>query len=223
MLQLPFGADLHELLCIGAHCDDVEIGCGGTLASLRRARPDLHVTIAVFTSDPARAAESRAALADLLGPGSEPRVEIYAFRDGYFPAEWSAIKDRVEALRRMVEPQLVLTHYQHDRHQDHRTLSELTWNAFRNHCVLEYEIPKYDGDLSAPNVFVPLAPQVVNHKVDVLLRSFSSQACKPWFTADTFRALMRLRGIECQAPSGYAEAFYGRKLVFNAARSATHA
>jgi len=213
VLTLPLGSELQEILCLGAHCDDIEIGCGGTLASLRRARPQLRVTVVMFAGSAERAAESRVALTRLLGEGAQARIEIYDYRDGYFPAQWADIKDRIGELRRSIAPQLVLTHYERDRHQDHRTVSELTWQAFRDHLVLEYEIPKYDGDLSAPNVFAPLAVDCVDLKVDVLLRAFPSQADKQWFTADTFRGLMRQRGIECQSPSGFAEAFYGRKLA----------
>jgi LmbE family N-acetylglucosaminyl deacetylase len=212
MLSLNVASQIGEVLCLGAHCDDVEIGCGGTLVTLARANPQLKITIAAFTSDPERAAESRAAVERLL-PGVAVRLELYEHRNGYFPAEWAAIKERVEALRGSVRPDIVFTHYERDRHQDHRVLAELTWNAFRNHLILEYEIPKYDGDLGAPNTFVGLAREVVDHKIATLMRSFPSQAAKRWFTEDTFRGLMRLRGVESVSDSGFAEAFYARKLL----------
>jgi LmbE family N-acetylglucosaminyl deacetylase len=201
-----------RVLCIGAHCDDVEIGCGGTLLALARSRPDIELTIAVFTSEDARGVESSNALKELLGDSVRWDLRFGTFRNSYFPAQWSDIKQHMESLRDS-KPDLIFTHCRDDLHQDHRTLAELTWNAFRDHCVLEYEIPKYDGDLGRPSVFVPLEPELVERKIEVLLRCFSSQVSKGWFTADTFRGLMRLRGIECQAPGGFAEAFYARKLA----------
>ncbi len=135
------------------------------------------------------------------------------FRDSYFPAQFAEIKEAVEQLGRRATPDVVLTHHAQDRHQDHRLLSELTWNVFRNQLVLEYEIPKFEGDLGQPNVYVPLSADLARHKVETLLKSFPSQASRDWFTADTFTAVMRLRGIECRSPSGLAEAFHGRKLV----------
>jgi LmbE family N-acetylglucosaminyl deacetylase len=216
MLSLAIGQRVREVLCIGAHCDDIEIGCGGALLQLAEANPALSITLATFTSDATRAAESRAAVAKLLGSGREVRLETYAFRNSYFPAQWADIKAQMEALRATVQPDLVFTHFERDRHQDHRVLSELTWNAFRDHLVLEFEIAKYDGDLGAPNCFVPLAKATVDRKLDTLLTCYPSQAKKPWFTADAFAGLMRLRGIECQAPSGFAEGFYARKICLGA-------
>ena len=213
MMSLEIPPSVRRVLCIGAHCDDVEIGCGGTLLALAQARPDLELTVAVFASDETRAKETRAALAELLGERARLRLELATFRNSYFPGEWTRIKERIEALRRTMQPDLVLTHCREDLHQDHRVLGELTWNAFREHWILEYEIPKYDGDLGRPTVYVPLDARTAERKIDVLLRCFASQAGKPWFTAETFRALMRLRGIECQAAGGYAEAFYSRKLA----------
>jgi LmbE family N-acetylglucosaminyl deacetylase len=213
MLSLQL-ADPHTILCIGAHCDDIEIGCGGTLAHWAQRYPQARIIWATFAAEPARAAESRAAARALLG---EARVEfsLHDFEDSFFPAHYARLKKAVAVLREL-EPDVVLTHYEHDRHQDHRTLAELTYSAFRDHLVLEYEIPKYDGDLGRPNVYVPLPEAVAHRKVEALLASFPSQAGRDWFTADTFNALMRLRGIECRAPSGFAEAFYGRKLTVSA-------
>lgn len=213
MLSLAFPPSLRRVLCIGAHCDDVEIGCGATLLALARARPEVQLTIAVFTSEEGRDVESKRALQDLLGTSVQWQPEFGAFRNSHFPAQWSQIKEYLESIARRSNPDLIFTHCRDDLHQDHRTLAELTGTVFRNHWVLEYEIPKYDGDLGRPNVFVPLDAELVARKIETLLRCFPSQADKPWFTADTFRGLMRLRGIECQSPGGFAEAFFSRKLT----------
>jgi LmbE family N-acetylglucosaminyl deacetylase len=213
MKALTFGDDLREALFLGAHCDDVEIGCGGTLAALARACPRAQLHVVVFSGDEVRAAETRAAIARLVPDAARCDLQILKFRDGFFPDSWPQIKEQFEALKRRCIPDVVFTHYEHDRHQDHRTVCELTWNTFRDHAVLEYEIPKYDGDLGRPALFVPLPDELVEHKTRTLLECFASQAGKRWFTADLFRALLRLRGMECNAPSGYAEAFHVRKLV----------
>jgi len=214
MLSVPaLGAPVREVLCLAAHCDDVEIGCGGLLAALRSSRPDVRVTAVMFCADPVRRRESNAALARLAGGTRNLDLRFHEFRDGFFPADWSAIKERVVALRADCKPDVVLTHWEHDRHQDHRILSELTWNTFRDHLILEYEIPKWDGDLGRPSAYMPLAAEIAQLKVATLMECFASQANKPWFTADTFRGLMRLRGLECRAPSGFAEAFHARKIV----------
>jgi LmbE family N-acetylglucosaminyl deacetylase len=213
MIGWTLSAQIRRVLCIGAHCDDVEIGCGSTLMTLARARPDLHFTIAVFASEDGRGAESDRALSQLLGPRSRWELRFGAFKNSYFPAQWADIKQHMEQLRSHAEPDLVMTHRRDDLHQDHRTLGELTWNAFRDHAIWEYEIPKFDGDLGAPNLFVPADAALVDRKIDILMGSFASQLSKSWFTPDTFRGLMRLRGIECQAPSGFAEAFTVRKAV----------
>lgn len=213
MKPLSFGDDLREALFLGAHCDDVEIGCGGTLAALARACPRAQLRVVVFSGDEVRAAETRAAIARLVPDASRCELQILKFRDGFFPDSWPQIKEQFEALKRRCNPDVVFTHYEHDRHQDHRTVCELTWNTFRDHAVLEYEIPKYDGDLGRPALFVPLPDELVEHKTRTLLECFASQAGKRWFTADLFRALLRLRGMECNSRSGYAEAFHVRKLV----------
>lgn len=204
-----------RLLCLGAHCDDIEIGCGGTVLALLAANPELTVDWVVFGSTPPRAAEARASAAAFLGHDARHRIVIREFRDGYFPSESAAIKDAFEELKRLPGPDLVLTHHRGDFHQDHRVIGELTWNTFRNHVVLEYEIPKYDGDLGRPNLFVPLADAVRRRKVELILEHFPSQAGKQWWTASTFDALMRLRGIECAAAEGWAEAFFAPKLVLS--------
>jgi LmbE family N-acetylglucosaminyl deacetylase len=212
MLSLPFGSTMRRVLCLGAHCDDVEIGCGGLLWSLARANPQLRFDVVVFASDAPRASETRVAIKALLGESLDNLI-VHACRDGFFPAEWSTIKGLFETLKSLPAPDVVLTHHEADRHQDHRVVSELTWNTFRNHLVIEYEIPKFDGDFGRPNLYVPLTAQAVEQKSSILLSSFPSQRNKRWFTAELFSAVLRLRGMECNAESGYAEAFYLRKMV----------
>lgn len=207
-----FPADA-TVLCLGAHCDDIEIGCGGALFELRRRRPDLKFHWTVFSGEAERESETRAAAAMLLGPGTGYVVEVHGFRGSYFPYLGTQIKDAFEALRARVKPDLILTHYLADRHQDHRVIAELTWNTFRSHAVLEYEIAKYEGDLAHPGVYFPLSPAAVERKVGTLMECFPSQRQRQWFDADLFRAQLRLRGVECNAPSRYAEAFHARKLV----------
>lgn len=203
---------LRSLLCVGAHCDDLEIGCGGTVLALLRANPHLHVRWVVFSSTPVRESEARASATAFLSGAREVEIVIKQFRDGYFPFHGASIKDFFEELKRDTRPDLILTHHEADHHQDHRVLAELTWNTFRNHLILGYEIPKYDGDLGQPNVFVPLPESLWRTKIDLILRHFVSQRGQQWFTAETFQGLMRLRGIECNSPSGYAEAFFAPKI-----------
>ena len=200
-----------HILCLGAHSDDIEIGCGATLLKLLKNRPELNVWWVVFTADGRRKAEARASAKTFLGKAERSKVVTKQFRNGYFPFEGVRIKDFFESLKKQIEPDLIFTHYRDDRHQDHRTISDLTWNTFRNHLVLEYEIPKYDGDLGCPNFFVKLDQRLAQQKADNLGRFFRTQSNKHWFTPDTFLALMRLRGIECCAE--YAEAFYCRKIT----------
>ena len=199
------------VLCLGAHCDDIEIGCGGALAELQQRQPGLHFEWVVFSGDEVREAETRAAARRLLGAGC--KVEVRRFRTSYFPACSAELKDCFEALKERLEPDLIFTHFLSDRHQDHRTVAELTWNTFRNHAVLEYEIAKYEGDLAHPNIYVPLSGAVVRRKLDTLLDCFPSQRARSWFDADLFQGQMRLRGVECNAASRYAEAFHARKLT----------
>jgi LmbE family N-acetylglucosaminyl deacetylase len=198
-------------LCLGAHSDDIEIGCGGTLVRLLDTYPDLRLEWVVFSgADSARENEARAGAA--LIAGERARVTVLPFRDGFFPTDQAAIKEYFEEELKSSEPDLVLTHYREDRHQDHRVISDLTWNTFRRSLILEYEVLKYDGDLGQPNLYVPLAQQAVDQKVKALLTAFESQRNKQWFQEDTFRALMRVRGVECAHT--FAEAFYARKIVW---------
>lgn len=214
MLALRF-ADLGHpptVLCLGAHCDDIEIGCGATLVRWTREYPGARVVWAVFAGEPLRQQESRAAAARLLGSQTSCELRFFDFRDRFFPSQAETIKRSFDDLRAAVQPDLVLTHHLSDRHQDHALIANLTWNTFRAHPILEYEIPKYEGDLGNPNIYVPLTAADLDHKVECLLECFPSQRSRAWFTADTFRALARIRGIESGAPSGFAEAFHGRKL-----------
>jgi LmbE family N-acetylglucosaminyl deacetylase len=201
------------VLCLGAHCDDLEIGCGGTVLKLAAGENPPAFTWVVFSSDGVREVEALRAVRRLVPRISPTRVIIKKFRDGFLPYEGSLVKEAFEELKALVSPDLVLTHYRNDLHQDHRLVSELTWNTFRDHLILEYEIPKYDGDLGRPNLFVPLDESQCRRKIETILSSFPSQAGKRWFSEELFRSMLRIRGMECNAASGYAEAFYCRKLV----------
>lgn len=198
------------VLLLGAHCDDLEIGCGGTILQMAAKWPDAKFVWVTFSAGAEREAETRNAASSLLSGARNSIVEVCDFRGSYFPHEGEKIKDHFETLKQH-KPDLILTHYRQDLHQDHRVINELTWNTFRNHLILEYEIPKFDGDLGVPNTFVPLTKAELDRKIDVLMQCFPSQLHRTWFTRSTFEALARLRGIECNAPEGYAEAFYGRK------------
>jgi LmbE family N-acetylglucosaminyl deacetylase len=201
-----------RVLCLGAHADDIEIGCGGTLLRLLGERPGCSVHWVVFSASPEREREARASASDFLSQAATVSVVVNAFRESYFPAAWAEIKDAVEKLR-PVEPDIVFTHRRRDEHQDHRLLGELAWNTFRNHLILEYEIPKYEGDLEPQNLFVPLSAEVAARKIELLDRHFASQKKRPWFRRQTFEGMMAVRGVECSAPEGYAEAFHARKVV----------
>ena len=204
---------MRQVLCLGAHSDDIEIGCGGTILKLTQMYPELVVHWIVFSSTPERRVEAIASAEAFLSGTCDHSITVYDFRDGYFPYVGAQIKDIFEALKQQLSPDLVFTHYRHDRHQDHRVISDLTWNTFRNHLILEYEIPKYDGDLGAPSVYVQLEKSTCDRKISNLLVCFGSQGNKHWFTAETFLSILRLRGVEARAVSGYAEAFYAHKIV----------
>ncbi|MFO1419225.1 MAG: PIG-L family deacetylase [Methylotetracoccus sp.] len=201
------------ILLLGAHCDDIEIGCGATVLHLVKQYPKARYYWVVLASNPVRAAEARRSAALFLSDAVEPVVRIESFRNGYFPYVGADIKDFFEAVKKDVAPDLIFTHAGNDLHQDHRVTSELTWNTFRDHFILEYEIPKYDGGLGSPNLFVPADDQRTQLKIDYLHQCFASEANKQWFTPETFLGLMRLRGIECASTTGFAEAFYCRKAV----------
>ncbi len=204
---------LQKVLCLGAHSDDIEIGCGGTLLRLTRERPDLDVRWVVFSAGGQRTLEARRSARQFIGGLKRKKIVVKQFRTSFFPSQNERIKEYFEHLKQNFQPDLILTHYRDDRHQDHRVLSDLAWNTFRSHLILEYEIPKYDGDLGIPNFFVPLEDKIAQEKVSNLCRHFQTQGNKHWFTPDTFLGLMRLRGIECASPTRFAEAFYCRKLV----------
>jgi len=201
-----------RVLCLGAHSDDIEIGCGGTLLELGRRRLGVEYTWVVFCAPGKRGEEARLG-AERFAGGHPTNLHLRDFRDGFLPYTGCQVKEYFEELKITVDPDVVFTHWHGDAHQDHRLVSELTWNTFRNHLVLEYEIPKYDGDLGRPSVFVALEAENCRKKVEGLCDVFESQRCKPWFTRETFLGLMRLRGMECNARSGYAEAFHARKLL----------
>jgi LmbE family N-acetylglucosaminyl deacetylase len=212
-LSLPdSGSEPFSILCLGAHSDDIEIGCGATILHLKKLLPRLRFHWIVFSAVGPRDQEARRA-AELFTSGCETSVVVKEYRDGFFPYVGHEVKAFFEGLKEAVNPDLVFTHWREDAHQDHRLVSELTWNTFRSQMVLEYEIPKYDGDLGRPNLFVPSDTPLYETKVDYLFEAFKSQQSKRWFERETFLGLMRIRGMECNAASGYAEAFHCRKVV----------
>ncbi len=202
-----------KVLCIGAHSDDIEIGCGGTILWLLSQYNDVEVHWLVLGSNGQRDREAKASAKKFLVNAKKKEIQIKNFKDGFFPYIGAEIKGLFETLKQSVSPDIIFTHYRHDLHQDHRLISELTWNTYRNHLILEYEIIKYDGDLGVPNFYVRLNEKICNKKIDYLIESFKTQANKDWFTPDTFLSILRIRGIESKAPEKYAEGFYCRKLV----------
>ena len=212
MQELSLTTSSPTILCLGAHSDDIEIGCGATLRHLLGRMPEASVHWAVFSADRERADEARRG-AELFAGDRVTTLDLHTFRDGFFPDAFGEIKERFCDLQQAVDPDVIFTAWRCDAHQDHRLISELTSQTFRNHLILEYEVMKYDGDMGTPNVYVPLRADEADRKVESLISVFGSQRSKYWFSEDTFRALMRLRGVECRSPSGYAEAFYGHKLV----------
>lgn len=219
MLPLLLGGSgpPRTILCLGAHSDDIEIGCGGTILRLLSTEAPLRVFWVVVGADGVREREARSSADRLLAQAQAYEVRVASFRDGFFPFEGARIKEFFEEVARDAVPDVIFTHCRGDRHQDHRFISDLTWQTFRDHLILEYEVPKYDGDLGRPNCYVPLSESHCQRKIAHLLETFSSQREKGWFAEEMFRGLLRIRGIECAAPSGYAEAFYARKLVIGAA------
>jgi LmbE family N-acetylglucosaminyl deacetylase len=202
-----------QVLCLGCHSDDIEIGCGGAILQLAAERPEARFSWVVFSADGVRGSEARQGVAQILDASRLTTLMMQPFPDGFMPYVGADIKRVFEELKHSTSPDVIFTHNRHDAHQDHRLIADLTWNTFRDHLILEYEIPKYDGDMGCPGVFMPLSKDVCEKKVDVIVNTFRSQSNKRWFDRETFLSLMRLRGMECNSPSGYAEAFYGRKIL----------
>jgi LmbE family N-acetylglucosaminyl deacetylase len=212
-LRLASAGESLSVLCLGAHSDDIEIGVGATLLSLITAGVRLHVQWCVLSAVNEREVEARNSAAAFLSGAAESSVDVRSFRDGAFPAQFDEIKSWFESLKRLAPPDVIFTHRRDDAHQDHRLVCDMTWNTFRDHFILEYEIPKWDGDLGRPNVYQPVSAEVLERKIDILDAHFGSQRPKHWFDAETFRGLARLRGMECRAPERFAEAFVARKLM----------
>lgn len=210
-LQLPTPASgTLSVLCLGAHCDDIEIGCGGTLLELTRAR-QVDLTWVIFSSDERRASEARKSAESFQQHAARAQLVVKSHRDGFLPYVGGQVKDDFELLKSQLRPDVIFTHFRDDLHQDHRLVCELTWNTFRDHFILEYEIPKYDGDLGVPNAFFALSEETARRKAAILRDSYASQASKRWFTEELFLSLLRLRGLEAGSGTGLAEAFYARK------------
>ena len=215
MLKISFGGSpTKKILCLGAHCDDIEIGCGGTIMKLARTLNDAEIRWVVFSSDDRRGEEALGSAKDFLRGVKKKKIQINRFRNSFFPYHGAEIKEYFEKLKQEFQPDIIFTHYRKDLHQDHRLISELTWNSFRDHLIFEYEIPKYDGDFGSPNFFVHLDEVICRRKIDKLLKYFQSQYDKRWFTRDTFLSILRLRGMESNAPENYAEGFYCRKIIY---------
>jgi len=203
-----------HLLCLGAHCDDVEIGCGGTLLKLIAAQVNIHITWVIFSSTEARKREAEVSASLFCKNAGNLDLRILDFRDGFLPTEGIKLKEAFEQVKKDIPaPDVIFTHYRNDLHQDHRAVSDLTWNTFRNHLILEYEIPKWDGDLAVPNSFITFNQETGRQKIAYLQQAYNSQKQKKWFSDDLFWSLMRIRGMECNADSTIAEAFYSRKLL----------
>jgi len=212
-LQLAKPGDRLSLLCLGAHSDDIEIGAGAMLLGLMERGVKLDVHWCVLSGGGVRDDEARKSAADFLAKAAGAKIEIMSFRDGFFPEQGEAIKQWFEALKGRIDPDLILTHRRDDAHQDHQLVCRLTWNTFRDHQILEYEIPKWDGDIGQPNVYVPVSAAALARKIELLMAHFGSQRSKQWFDDETFRGLARIRGMECRAPERYAEAFFARKVA----------
>jgi LmbE family N-acetylglucosaminyl deacetylase len=211
-LQFARHGDRLSVLCLGAHSDDIEIGAGATLLAMVDRGVRLEVHWCVLSGDGDRGKEAKASAADFLSDAAATQIEVMSFRDGFFPEQGDTIKSWFEMLKPRANPDIIFTHCRDDAHQDHRHVCRLTWNTFRDHCILEYEIPKWDGDLGRPNLYVPISAALLRRKVDLLISHFGSQRSKRWFDDETFFGLARLRGMECCAPERYAEAFFARKL-----------
>jgi len=215
MLKLSFNKTAeseYRILCLGAHCDDIEIGCGGTILKLIENYKNVILYWVVFSSNEQRAAEASACASMFLKEVQSKKIIIKNFRDGFLPFHGIEVKEWFEQLKQEFSPDIIFTHYRDDRHQDHRLISDLTWNTFRNHLILEYEIPKYDGDLGIPNFFVHLDKAICRRKIQYILDAFATQNNKQWFAEETFFSILKIRGIESNSPGNYAEAFYCRKI-----------
>jgi LmbE family N-acetylglucosaminyl deacetylase len=211
-LQLAGPGERLAVLCLGAHSDDIEIGAGATLLSMIDRGIRLDVEWYVLSGAGEREQEAMSSAADFLSRATSSKIEVMSFRDGFFPEQGDVIKSWFETLKQRFHPDLILTHYRNDAHQDHRQVCRLTWNTFRDHCILEYEIPKWDGDVGQPNLYMPISARALQRKIELILSHFGSQRSKQWFDQETFTGLARLRGMECRAPELYAEAFFARKL-----------
>jgi LmbE family N-acetylglucosaminyl deacetylase len=212
-LRIAEPGDRLSVLCLGAHSDDIEIGAGATLLSWQEQGIRLDVHWCVLSGVDGREREATASAADFLASAAGRKIEVISFRDGFFPEQGEEIKVWFETLKRRVDPDVILTHRGDDAHQDHRQIARLSWNTFRDHLILSYEIPKWDGDLGRPNIYMPVSASALQRKIDLLISHFGSQRSKQWFDAETFRGLARLRGMECRARERYAEAFFARKLA----------
>lgn len=210
--QLAAPGERLAVLCLGAHSDDIEIGAGATLLTLIARGVQLQVHWCVLSAVGEREQEARKSAAEFLIGAAGCQVEVMGFRDGCFPDQGAAIKEWFESLKARANPDVIFTHFRDDAHQDHRQVNRMTWNTFRDHVILEYEVPKWDGDFGQPNLYIPISAESMQKKIDLLLKHFASQRSKHWFHSETFRGLARLRGMECRAPEYYAEAFYARKL-----------
>lgn len=214
-LGLAGPGDWLSVLCIGAHADDIEIGAGATILGWIERGVRLEVHWAVLSASGRRREEAYASAKAFLADAARASIDLATFQDGYFPYHGAELKAWFEALKERVSPHVVLSHWRSDAHQDHREVSQLTWSTFRDHVILEYEIPKWDGDLHQPNVYIPVSRTLMERKAKLLHDHFGTQRSKDWFDARTFMGLARLRGAECRAPEGFAEAFYGRKLALD--------
>jgi LmbE family N-acetylglucosaminyl deacetylase len=212
-LQFARPGDRLSVLCLGAHSDDLEIGTGATLLSMMDRGIHLEVHWCVLSGVGEREREAKASAADFLSKAASAKIEVLPFKDGFFPEQGDAIKSWFEILKARTTPDLILTHSRDDAHQDHRQVCRLTWNTFRDHCILEYEIPKWDGDLGQPNLYMPVSAEALRRKIELLNVHFGSQRSKQWFDSELFLGLARLRGMECRARERYAEAFFARKLT----------
>ncbi len=203
-----------KILALGAHCDDIEIGCGATMLRLLDEYPNAQILWVVFSSNVEREAEARNSAQSYLGNHLSSKIEIKQFRNGFFPYVASDIKDYFEFIKTIFDPDIIFTHFLNDRHQDHRTIAELTWNTYRNHSIFQYEILKYEGDLKTPNCYSIVNAEYLEKKINLLMSCYKSQSDKHWFSKESFSALMRIRGIESGGLTGYAEGFHADKIIF---------